>query len=780
MRKYLSIILLLLGFSSQLSAQMITAPNPLTIEANQSNVDAGDFVINWANTTDNILVSLNLDYHVGASISFPTTTGLTLNTGYTSWTNVTSIVFYGTKTNVNAALAAMTLSTGSMKTAVKIALEATLYDLNYKYNPVNKHFYQYISGNVAYATAKTNAGTYSFKGKTGYLATITSDSENNFINNNISGNNIWLALTDAASEGNWVIDAGPENGTLIKTSNGQLTGNLDGQYNNWCSGEPNDAGSNEDYAASKWNGGTCWNDLPSSYASVQGYIVEISADFPAGSGYTGVYSAYTVHNNDIAFSLASANTSNLSASTVSNFPNYFGGIQMNDGHTLTIGSGKTINTNKVLFQGSGKMILTDNTSKWTPGAANTSNTYVYSPNSNAATTYWKVSSTWVNDVFYENAPYPGAGSPFHFTPWINSPQGWSVGTNDANQYIILNTDVPMYIAGIVTQGRAYNGGQWVSSGKIESSLDGITFSTVIASASLNSNSSDAVTTYFPSVVYAKYIRVSPIGYINHMTMRLGLILKSNNVVADGLQVNLDASNPISYGGTGATWTDLSGNANHATLTASPTYNINNLGSFSFNGSTQSATSPAISSLSGNNSRTVIVWYKSTANQNTPLIDKGAITVDNAEQLFLVYTDGAGVAGSLPPTNPGGIAICFWGNDLYYPLASSTIFDGNWHFIAYTYDASTRGVKICFDGKFVSSTYYWDASWTTKSSSPFILNRSINTTNNSIYIGQTRATYWGKGSSFANATMPVVQMYNRVLSDSEILTNFSTQRGRYGR
>ncbi|MFM7019942.1 MAG: lectin-like protein, partial [Aquirufa sp.] len=390
MIKYLSIILLILGFSIQLSAQMITAPNPLTIEANQSNVDAGDFVINWANTTDNILVSLNLDYHIGASISFPTTTGLTLNTGYTSWTNVTSIVFYGTKTNVNAALAAMTLSTGSMKTAVKIALEATLYDVNYKYNPVNKHFYQYISGNVAYATAKTNAGTYSFKGKTGYLATITSDSENNFINNNISGNNIWLALTDAASEGNWVIDAGPENGTLIKTSNGQLTGNLDGQYNNWCSAEPNDAGSNEDYAASKWNGGTCWNDLPSSYASVQGYIVEISADFPAGSGYTGVYSAYTVHNNDIAFSLASANTSNLSASTVSNFPNYFGGIQMNDGHTLTIGSGKTINTNKVLFQGSGKMILTDNTSIWTPGTPNATNTYLHSPSTNTSTTYWKV------------------------------------------------------------------------------------------------------------------------------------------------------------------------------------------------------------------------------------------------------------------------------------------------------------------------------------------------------------------------------------------------------
>ncbi len=33
-------------------------------------------------------------------------------------------------------------------------------------------------------------------------------------------------------DGRWVIDAGPEKGTLMKTQNGQTNGNIQGVYNN--------------------------------------------------------------------------------------------------------------------------------------------------------------------------------------------------------------------------------------------------------------------------------------------------------------------------------------------------------------------------------------------------------------------------------------------------------------------------------------------------------------------------------------------------------------------
>ncbi len=344
-------------------AQGIIAPSSRTIEANASNVDAGDFVISWPNNTEDLLVSLSLDYHNGATLSFPTTTGITRAYGFNSWNSVTSIVFYGKRDNLNSVLAAMTLSMGSIKTAVRINLEVSSYDPGYTYNPVNKHFYRYISGVVSYATAKANAGTYNFKGKTGYLATITSQSEQDFLNNNIVGNNIWFALTDAASEGNWVIDAGPEAGTLIKTQNGQTAGNIAGFFNNWCSGEPNDSG-NEDFAVTKWNGGTCWNDVSGTNSNVQGYIVEISENFPPGSGYTGVYNSFVVHNNDAAYTLQSGNSTVKSSwSNTNSKPN---SIIINPGHTITVPSNTTIYSNKINFLETGKITFTNGTSKWLP------------------------------------------------------------------------------------------------------------------------------------------------------------------------------------------------------------------------------------------------------------------------------------------------------------------------------------------------------------------------------------------------------------------------------
>jgi hypothetical protein len=48
-------------------------------------------------------------------------------------------------------------------------------------------------------------------------------------------------------------------------------------------------------------------------------------------------------------------------------------------------------------------------------------------------------------------------------------------------------------------------------------------------------------------------------------------INNSAIVSNGLLLNLDASNPGSYSGTGNNWYDLSGNNNHATLNNSPTY-----------------------------------------------------------------------------------------------------------------------------------------------------------------------------------------------------------------
>ncbi len=526
------VLFLFLFLQILVRAQSITAPTSLTVEANAAGVDAGNFVVNWPNNTDQILISINLDYIAsGTSLSFPVTTGLTRTYGFNSWTGVTVINFYGVRDNINTALAAMTITMGVTKTAARINISATQYDSSYYYNATNQHFYRYYSSvGVSYATAKANASTLSWKGKTGYLLTITSQSENDFVNNNVTGGNIWLACTDVANEGIWKIDAGPENGTTVWTSTTAYTNAMtsaysggstaSGQYTSWCSGEPNNsdsANSGEDYAVSKWNSGTCWNDIAAANSSsIQGYIVEFSKDFPSLSEYTGVYSTYVIHNSDMAYTLNSTNT--LNAATVSNVSNLFGGLQVNNGHTVTLPSATTLNSNKMVFSGTGKIVFTDATSKWTPGSSSATNTLTHSPSTNDTPPYWSASSVWVND------PFNGGGSYPHYTPWINSYQAWSAATNDANQYITLSYGTPAYITGIVTQGRQ-NSAQWVRAGTIEVSLDGTTWTTVLTNTTLNVDQTTLKTVLFPNVVYAQYVRVRPTDWYAHISMRLGLLVK---------------------------------------------------------------------------------------------------------------------------------------------------------------------------------------------------------------------------------------------------------------
>ena len=276
-----------------LFGQSITAPPGRTYQVNVSGQDASGFVISGFGS-ETLLTSIGfVNPPAGVTFSITTTTGLSFATGYNSWTNQTRLSFTGTQTNVNNALASLKVNTGSTTGNVQISISTTVNPAGYYYNAINGHFYRPVSTTMWYSQAKSAAASEVFKGVSGYLVTITSQSEQDFIVANVPQNNIWFALSDVAQEGYWRIDAGPENGTLIKTANGQLTGNIVGQYNNWCGGEPNNAGG-EHYAVTKWGGGGCWNDLPNAYNCA--YIVEFGTwTNPADATFTGFYTANTTN-----------------------------------------------------------------------------------------------------------------------------------------------------------------------------------------------------------------------------------------------------------------------------------------------------------------------------------------------------------------------------------------------------------------------------------------------------------------------------------------------------
>jgi hypothetical protein len=293
MKKIVTFLLILISFIG--FGQSVSAPDSKSFTQSTSGQDGSGFSLNGFNSTDVLLASISLvNPPSGTTFYLSSYNGLTAASGFTLTGNKTRLVITGTMSNINTALASLKINTGSVKGNVLLSVAATVNPTGYFYNGVNGHFYRPISTGNTYTGARTAALNTTFKGQQGYLVTITSADEDAFIYNNVPQSQIWFALTDEVTEGRWVIDAGPEKGTLIKTANGQTAGNIVGQYNNWAGGEPNNSG-NEDYAVTKWNG-TQWNDLPNGFNCP--YVIEYGTwSNPDDATFTEFYTNSVSHSN---------------------------------------------------------------------------------------------------------------------------------------------------------------------------------------------------------------------------------------------------------------------------------------------------------------------------------------------------------------------------------------------------------------------------------------------------------------------------------------------------
>jgi VCBS repeat-containing protein len=153
----------------------------------------------------------------------------------------------------------------------------------------NGHYYEFVSASgIEWADAKAAAEARTFLGMQGYLVTVTSAEENAFVASKLAGQG-WMGASDATTEDAWYWVTGPETGTKFWQGTSATSGGVvvDGQYNNWASGEPNDSGSNEDYAHFYSNG--TWNDFKYDNASIDGYVVEYGTS-TSGSGVASLKS----------------------------------------------------------------------------------------------------------------------------------------------------------------------------------------------------------------------------------------------------------------------------------------------------------------------------------------------------------------------------------------------------------------------------------------------------------------------------------------------------------
>lgn len=219
------------------------------------------------------------------------------------------------------------------------------------FNPATNHFYQYVPGSLTWTAAQANAATKSYYGLTGYLATITSLSENQFIQQKLATSG-WIGASDdytvintatggatyanqAAAEGRFHWVTGPEAGTLFSTGNGSAFA-APGQFANWNSGEPNNWAGSEHYTAMYTNG--AWNDGSNAGdASTSGYFIEYG-------GLAADPAADLVHSRVITV----ANTS-MSATESNNYYALNNSVIVDN--AVTVASGGMITNARVTISG---------------------------------------------------------------------------------------------------------------------------------------------------------------------------------------------------------------------------------------------------------------------------------------------------------------------------------------------------------------------------------------------------------------------------------------------
>ncbi|PXW87257.1 hypothetical protein C8R34_11139, partial [Nitrosomonas sp. Nm84] len=265
-------------------------------------------------------------------------------TGITGTTSGNSLQFSGSIANLNTALGGLSYQgnlnySGTDDLTIQVSDDsgASWHDyfvdqVGKFYNPNNSHYYEYVSiYGIDWASAKAAAESRTLYGLNGYLATITLQSESDYITARLGGSG-WFGASDAAIEGDWRWVTGPEAGTQFWSgaANGSA---VNGRYSHWISGEPNDQ-SGEDYPNLLLNG--FWNDVPGNTPGIQGYIVEYGG---TGFGTLGTV-PLTVTVNAVNDAPILNNLNGDAAATTVNWA-----VPIDTGTAVTITDGDTTNFN---------------------------------------------------------------------------------------------------------------------------------------------------------------------------------------------------------------------------------------------------------------------------------------------------------------------------------------------------------------------------------------------------------------------------------------------------
>lgn len=237
-------------------------------------------------------------------------------------------------------------------------------------------------------------------------------------------------------------------------------------------------------------------------------------------------------------------------------------------------------------------------------------------------------------------------------------------------------------------------------------------------------------------------------------MRIAVIDSAQEIVTNGLLLNLDAAQLRSYPGTGTNWQDLSGNGNNLTIFGSPSFITSNGGYFSFSANTQYANraSPISTSVFD---VSMCAWIRpSNLNQSGMAVHNGRETGSAGDGFSFGLGNGGGGTGAKLTVIYNGKG--FFDSGYTFPTANT------WYYVVYTKsDSSNQVTRMYVNGVQTPNTSTVNPN---PASSAFTVGQ-LDRASNGLF-------------PFAGG-VAVVQFYNRNLTVTEVLQNFNADRSRFG-
>lgn len=219
-----------------------------------------------------------------------------------------------------------------------------------------------------------------------------------------------------------------------------------------------------------------------------------------------------------------------------------------------------------------------------------------------------------------------------------------------------------------------------------------------------------------------------------------------SVVLDGLVFAFDASNIRSYPGTGNQCIDLTKNSAVGEVVNGPVFNQRGFFSFATDDYLRFTNSTALDTQDF----TVEVWVRTNnTTQNGFWFEKG-----NVNSQYSLFQESTAIRCRI---NASGTGIV----NTISLNTSSFMNTTDWYQVAFTF---TTGSQRCYINSVVRGTGNTVAT--------------VSTNNLGMSIG-AYGGYSGSRGYYYNGDLSTVKVYNRVLSQEEINTNFNALRGRYG-